>query len=79
MAGVEYEGESPPQRTEEDDQAIRAWNLMSDGNGGVRWDALDLAVQMYDVADVPGLVQRLVIIKTHRPPEKPDGNRDPNS
>jgi hypothetical protein len=48
-------------------EAIRAFNLMSNGMGGIDWNALPLAVVMYGVHDVEALIDRLMIIKTHKP------------
>jgi hypothetical protein len=69
MAGVQYEGEKPPERSEEEDQAIRAWNLMANGSGGIDWSALPIAVAMFGIEDQAALVQRLLVIKTHSPPK----------
>ena len=35
--------------------------------GGIDWTALPLAVAMYGVQDVEALIERLMIIKTHKP------------
>lgn len=37
--------------------------------GGVDWQALPLAVEVYEVANVEALIERLMAIKGHRPPE----------
>ena len=37
--------------------------------GGLDWGGLEYMVAMFGVEDVEGLVQRLIIIKGHRPQE----------
>lgn len=36
--------------------------------GGIDWQGLSLMVALHGVEDVELLVQRLITIKTHRPP-----------
>lgn len=36
--------------------------------GGADWSALPLACEMYDVSDVEGLIDRILVIKAHKPP-----------
>lgn len=52
-----------------DDVAIAAYNMLSNGMGGIDWSGLDLAVERFEIEDVEGLIDRLVTIKNHQPPE----------
>ena len=65
-AGVEYEGETAPERSEDDDIAIRGWNMLS-GNGCIDWAGLPLVVELLGVADLETFIHRLMVIKTHKP------------
>lgn len=47
--------------------AIRVWNLLCDGNGGLDFSGLPLVVEWLGVTDVDGLLHRLAVIKTHDP------------
>lgn len=69
QAGVQYEGEAAPQGSHDDYLAIRAWNLLADGNGGVHWQGLELVAGWLGITDLEGLMTRLEIIKGHRPNE----------
>ena len=51
-----------------DQIAIKAWNLLARG-GGIDWAGLDVVVELLGVADVPGLLHRLLVIKTYKKPE----------
>ncbi len=73
QAGVQYEGEDPPAATEADAMAIRIFNALSNGMGGLDWAGLPLQVAYHGVQDVQGLLHRLLVIKGHRPPQ--DGAR----
>jgi len=54
-------------------QALAAWRFLSNGMGGFDMGAgLDTVVALLGVADVEGLLYRLVTIKTHRPPKGPE-------
>jgi hypothetical protein len=68
-AGIQYEGEDPPTRTEADETAIRAWNYLADGTGCIDWAGLDIVVALLGITDIEGLLQSLLTIKLHRPPE----------
>jgi len=48
------------------------WNFIANGSGGCDWGALELAIAHVGVApaDVPALVERVLVIKAHRPPER---------
>lgn len=41
--------------------------------GGIDWQGLDLVTELFGITDVEGLVQRLAVIKLHKPP-----NNNPN-
>ena len=47
--------------------AIRVWNLLSNGMGGLDWAGLPLAVELLGITDVEALLEALLVIKTHRP------------
>lgn len=68
QSGVRYEGEPPPSASHDEALAIRAWNLLADGNGGVHWQGLEIVACWLGIADIDGLLTRLEAIKTHRPP-----------
>ncbi len=42
---------------------------MTNGSGGLDWAGLSIAVAAIGIDDVPGLIERLLVIKTHKPPE----------
>ena len=44
--------------------------MLTNGSGGIDWSGLSLAVEMYGVRDLQGLVGRLLAIKAHKPPEE---------
>ena len=48
--------------------AVRAWNMLANGMGGIDWSGLPLVCALLSVRDVELLVERLLVIKTHRPP-----------
>lgn len=47
---------------------MRIYNALANGMGGMDWSGLPLLVALHGVDDVEGLIDRLVVIKTHRPP-----------
>lgn len=51
-------------------QALEVWRLISNGVGGMDAAWLPYAAAMFDVADVEGLIRRLIVIKNHRPPKE---------
>lgn len=76
QAGHQYEGEDPPEITSDDAMAIRIFNGLSNGMGGLDWAGLPLLVALHDVRDVEGLLHRLHTIKVHQArqdarPDKP--------
>lgn len=42
--------------------------MLGNGMGGMDWAGLPLACELFHVTDVEALLQRLLVIKTHRPP-----------
>jgi hypothetical protein len=82
QAGVQWEGEDPPSASDLDAVAIRAWNALSNGHGGIEWSGLETVVAWLGIEDVDDLLQRLVTIKCHRPPDEntppaPEGDDPP--
>jgi hypothetical protein len=56
--------------------AIEVWNLLHNGMGGLDLGlGLEHAVAYFGVRDVRGLVDRLRVIKAHKPPQG-EGKRD---
>jgi hypothetical protein len=49
--------------------AVEVFRALRDDVGGVNWAALPLFVTLYGVDDVELLIERLVVLKTHRPEE----------
>lgn len=43
--------------------------MLSNGSRSIDWSGLDLAVELYGVADVEGLLARLLVIKSYTPPK----------
>lgn len=46
--------------------AIKAWNLLTNGMGGLDYAGLPLVCAKLGVRDVDGLVDRLLVIKMHK-------------
>ena len=46
--------------------------MLANGMGGIDWAGLPLACAVHGVGDVEGLIHRLVVVKTHRPPSAKD-------
>jgi hypothetical protein len=44
--------------------------MLSNGSGGLDWSGFDLAVAKFGIEDVDGLIERLHVIKAHRPPDE---------
>lgn len=72
QSGIQYRGEAPPQPCDADLLALRVWNMLSNGMGGMDWAGLQLAVAMFGIVDVEGLIDRLLLIKAYKPPEQGD-------
>lgn len=43
--------------------------MLANGAGGLDWAGLPLAVAHYGITNLPAVIDRLVVVKTHRPPE----------
>lgn len=56
--------------------AIRAWNYLSNGHGGLDWSGLPIVAAHLGVADLDGLMHRLLVIKTHRPDKPAQPSQD---
>lgn len=56
---------------EDDDMALTVFNALANGMGGLDWAGLDFHVSLFGITDVEGLVQRLHVIKGHRPKDAP--------
>lgn len=69
----EREGQEPPDQDEEEAMAIAVVNALKNGQGGLDWAGLPVVCEWLGVADVAGLLQRLVVIKTWRPPAERAG------
>lgn len=69
QAGVQYDGEDPPEATHDEAMAIRIFNALSNGMGGVDWSGLPLWVAHFGITDITGLLHRLLVIKGHRRPD----------
>jgi len=48
--------------------AIRAWNLLSNGMGGIDWSGLGFVVELLGIEDVEALTDALLAIRLHKPP-----------
>lgn len=49
--------------------AHRVFAALANGMGGIDWTGLPLFVELYGVHDVEALIERLMVIKQHRPPK----------
>lgn len=47
--------------------ALRVAKLLANGTGGYDWGGLPLMVDWLGVSDVEGLMQRLAVIRSHKP------------
>lgn len=47
--------------------AIRIFNALQDEMGGIGWSGLDALIELYGIEDRDGLLERLIVIKTHKP------------
>lgn len=74
QAGVEYEGEHPPEQDEHDSLAIRAANYLANGQGGIDWAGLPIVCAHLGITDHAALMDRLLVIKLHRPPRSEAGD-----
>lgn len=51
--------------------ALRIFNALANGTGGLDWAALPLFAALHTVQDLEPLIDRLLVIKTHKPPTSP--------
>jgi hypothetical protein len=49
--------------TAENGAAIKAYNLLSNGMGGIDWAGLDVVVEMLGIEDVEALIEALLSIR----------------
>lgn len=49
--------------------AVKAWNLVANGMGGIDWAGLPAACAWLGIDDIDSLIARLLVIKTHKAPE----------
>jgi hypothetical protein len=49
--------------------AIRVWNALSNGHGGLDWAGLDVLAATLGIRDIESLINRLITIKLHKPKE----------
>lgn len=71
-----WEGEAPPEATQASEEVIRCWNMMNNGMGGIEWEALPVAVELYGIHDVEGLVAGLLVVKGHKPAVDESGGEE---
>ncbi len=46
---------------------MQVFNAVANGMGGIQWGDVPLFAAVYGVQDVEGLIDRLLVLKTHRP------------
>lgn len=46
-----------------------AFNLLANGMGGVDWAGLPYVVEHLGITDVEGIMDAILLIKTHKPPK----------
>lgn len=54
--------------------AIVVINALSNGYGGIDWAGLPIIVEKFGIENVDDLIDRLLVIKNHRPPKEGDGS-----
>lgn len=47
--------------------AFKVYAMLSNGMGGLDWAHLDLAAELHGAGDREALIERLMVIKLHRP------------
>lgn len=45
------------------------WNYLHNGAGGFDWAGLPMVCGLLGIEDIEGLMNRLLVIKTHKPPK----------
>ena len=53
--------------------AIRCWNMLSNGMGGIDWSGLPFVAGHLGVEDIEALIADLTTIKTHKKPDEDTG------
>lgn len=53
-----------------DRAAIAVFNMVSNGMGGIDWGAVPFACDYLGVEDVDVIVERLLVIKSHKPKDE---------
>lgn len=49
---------------------MQAWNRLENGSGGIDWQGLDLVAELLGIDDIETLIDDLLVIKQHRPPQQ---------
>jgi hypothetical protein len=62
-------GAEPQPLTLDNALAIRAWNMLANGMGGIDWQGFDRIARHLCIEDDEWLIESLYAIRTHRPPE----------
>jgi hypothetical protein len=47
---------------------MRIYNAIANGAGGIDWSALPLFFSLWGVTDPEDMIDRLLVIKLHKPP-----------
>jgi hypothetical protein len=77
-AGVQFEGEELPEQTPAQREAVIVWNYLSSPDGGIDLGGLEIVAAHLGITDVGALLDNLLTIKTHKPPDKEgNGTRNP--
>lgn len=66
---MRFEGVQP-EFTDDDNLALRAWNLLVDGMGAINWAGFELVAAKLGIEDLDDLIDRLIVIKTYRAPNE---------
>lgn len=51
------------------------FNALANGMGGIDWAGFEWWVQKLGVEDVEGLMERLMVIRLHSPPDEDGGGK----
>lgn len=57
-----------------DNLAIRAWNMLADSMGGINLSGLFAVAEWLGIEDTDGLLDRLYVIKLHKPSGQDHGD-----
>ena len=70
QSGVQFEGDTAQasHAGAQDVAALKAWNLLANGSGGIDFAGLPLVAEWLDITDIDGLLTRLAVIRTYKPP-----------